>query len=49
MDDGRIHDIISIDGLPLRTRAQMLVNEANRNGGLDNVSVILIDPEGGDR
>lgn len=49
VDDGRIHDIISIDGLPLRTRAQMLVNEANRNGGLDNVSVILIDPEGGDR
>ena len=43
VEDGRISEIIGIRGLSLQTRVEMLINEANRNGGADNVSVILID------
>ena len=43
VDDDVIRDIIVSDG-SLRERAHRLVDEANENGGRDNISVVLIDP-----
>ena len=43
VDDSRISEIIRISGYPLSVRVEMLIQEANRNGGSDNVSVILAD------
>ena len=44
--DERISEIIKTRSLSLTERVDMLVNEANRNGGTDNISIILIEMEG---
>ena len=44
--DERICEIIKTRSLSLTERVDMLVNEANRNGGTDNISIILIEMEG---
>ena len=41
----RIEEILKMRSLPLSDRVDMLVGEANRNGGTDNISVILADLE----
>ena len=38
-------DLLIDIGAANREEAEMLVQAANRNGGLDNISVILIDPQ----
>lgn len=43
VDDSRISEIMRINSYPLSVRVEMLIQEANRNGGSDNVSVILAD------
>ena len=43
VDDDRIAEIIALDTTD-DEKARILVNEANRNGGRDNITVILIDP-----
>lgn len=43
VDDGRIRDIVRENGDPEQA-VKALVAEANRNGGVDNISVILIVP-----
>ena len=45
VEDDVIGDIIWSDG-KLRERAHRLVDLANENGGRDNITVILVDPEG---
>lgn len=42
VEDERIAEIVRMDGTQ-DERARELVNEANRNGGRDNITVILID------
>ena len=41
----RIEEILKMRSLSLSDRVDMLVGEANRNGGTDNISVILADLE----
>ena len=43
MDDEEIHRILTEDG-SLKDRVEKLVETANRNGGKDNISVIVIEP-----
>lgn len=43
VDDEMIHRIVR-DGGNLRDRVEELVETANRNGGRDNISVIIIEP-----
>ena len=43
----RIEEILKMRSLSLSDRVDMLVGEANRNGGTDNISVILADLERG--
>ncbi|MBQ7916049.1 MAG: Stp1/IreP family PP2C-type Ser/Thr phosphatase [Firmicutes bacterium] len=45
IEDERISEIIKVRSLTLSDRVDMLVNEANRNGGNDNISIILVDLE----
>jgi len=42
LDDAEIKEIISGD-LNIHERTQLLINEANYRGGLDNISAIIID------
>ncbi len=44
--DERISEIVKTRSLSLTERVDMLVNEANRNGGTDNISIILVEMEG---
>ena len=43
VDDETIYQILTEDG-SLKDRAEKLVETANRNGGKDNISVIVIEP-----
>lgn len=43
IDDEAIHQILTGDG-SLKDRVEELVETANRNGGKDNISVIVIEP-----
>lgn len=43
IDDEEIHRILTEDG-SLEDRVEKLVETANRNGGKDNISVIVIEP-----
>ena len=43
IDDGSIHQILTGGG-SLKDRVEELVETANRNGGKDNISVIVIEP-----
>lgn len=45
IEDERISEIVNMRSLSLSDRVDMLVNEANRNGGTDNISIILVDLE----
>lgn len=49
IEDERISEIVKVRSLSLSDRVDMLVNEANRNGGNDNISIILVDLERMDR
>ncbi len=46
VDNGNIAEIASA-GESLRKRVQSLVDQANENGGKDNIAVILADPQEG--
>ena len=43
VEDDKIRDIILSDA-PLEERAKLLVSTANRNGGRDNITVMIIEP-----
>lgn len=45
IEDERISEILKMRSQTLSERVDMLVNEANRNGGTDNISIILVDLE----
>ena len=43
VDDEEIKDIIKMpEGI--KHKAEMLVDEANNNGGRDNIAIIIIEP-----
>ena len=44
VEDDRIGEIISDTDRDLRERGQALISEANRNGGKDNIAIVLIEP-----
>lgn len=44
VSDAEIYQVITRD-LPLKDKVEALIDMANRNGGQDNISVIIIDPE----
>ena len=44
VEDDRIGEIISDTDRDLQERGQALISEANRNGGKDNIAVVLIEP-----
>ena len=44
VDDRKIEEIILTPEATLEEKGKMLVQEANRNGGKDNIAVILIEP-----
>ena len=44
VEDDRIGEIISDTDRDLRDRGQALISEANRNGGKDNIAIVLIEP-----
>ena len=43
VDDEAIYRILN-EGMDLKDRVEKLVETANRNGGKDNISVIVIEP-----
>ena len=43
VEDDKIRDIILSDA-PLEERAKLLVSTANRNGGRDNITVMILEP-----
>ena len=44
VEDDRIGEIISDTDRDLQERGQALISEANRNGGKDNIAIVLIGP-----
>ena len=44
VEDERIGEIISDTDIALQERGQTLISEANRNGGKDNIAIVLIEP-----
>ncbi|MDF7638735.1 Stp1/IreP family PP2C-type Ser/Thr phosphatase [Lactobacillus sp. ESL0791] len=48
LDDPQIQQILATKELPLKDRCQKLINEANRLGGGDNITVCLLASEEGD-
>ena len=44
VEDDRIGEIISDTYRDLQERGQALISEANRNGGKDNIAIVLIEP-----
>ena len=44
VEDSRIGEIISDTDRDLQERGQALISEANRNGGKDNIAIVLIEP-----
>ena len=44
VEDDRIGEIISDIDRDLQERGQALISEANRNGGKDNIAIVLIEP-----
>ena len=42
VDDGKIHSILADENTDLARKATELVQQANENGGKDNISVILV-------
>ena len=44
VEDDRIGEIISDTDRDLQERGQALISEATRNGGKDNIAIVLIDP-----
>ena len=44
VEDDRIGEIISDTDRDLQERGQALISEANRNGGTDNIAIVLIEP-----
>ena len=44
VEDERIGEIISDTDRDLQERGQALISEANRNGGKDNIAIVLIEP-----
>ncbi|WEV40849.1 Stp1/IreP family PP2C-type Ser/Thr phosphatase [Lactobacillus sp. ESL0684] len=48
LDDPQIQQILATKDLSLKERCYKLINEANRLGGGDNITVCLIASEGGD-
>ena len=43
VEDDTIRDIV-LSNAPVEERAKMLVSTANRNGGRDNITVMIIEP-----
>ena len=44
VSDEEIFQILSRE-ISLRSKCEQLIEAANRNGGQDNISVVIIDPE----
>ena len=44
VEDDRIGEIISDTDRDLQERGQALISEANRNGGKDNIAIVLTEP-----
>jgi protein phosphatase len=44
VEDQKLEEIIAQSNLSLRERGEQLLAEANRNGGKDNIAVVLIEP-----
>jgi protein phosphatase len=44
VEDKKMEEIILDTGVDLETKGETLVQEANRNGGKDNIAIVLIEP-----
>lgn len=44
VEDSRIKEILSRRDEALDERGRTLIGEANRNGGKDNIAIVLIEP-----
>ncbi len=44
VEDSEIQDIILKSGMDLQSRGDALVEAANRNGGKDNIAIVLVEP-----
>ena len=44
VEDSQIREIISDTEKNLEEKGKILISEANRNGGKDNIAVVLIEP-----
>lgn len=44
VEDSQIENIISDTDKDLEERGRILISEANRNGGKDNIAIVLIEP-----
>lgn len=48
VEENKIKKILNLD-IPIKDKGDKLINEANDNGGFDNISVILLEGEENDR
>ena len=46
VEDGMIRDLALDEDFPVEERVRSMIRTANERGGRDNITVILVDPEG---
>ena len=44
VEDSQLQEIISDSDTELEEKGRILISEANRNGGKDNIAIVLIEP-----
>ncbi len=44
VEDSQLREIISDTSTDLDEKGRILIREANRNGGKDNIAIVLVEP-----